>query len=196
MNLALAARVLREKRAVILPLGIALLGNLAIGALVVYPLHARVRAAEGQEGVSTQSLAAAGREFVAAQATLTGMSLAEKDLKRFYAEVLPVDLAGARRATYVLLAQLARDADLQYQRRSEQTRELKRGEASTTSDLTRFEIAMVLKGEYESIRQFLRDIEASKAFIVIDNVGLAEGTEPGSPLVLTVELSTYYRGGG
>ena len=52
---------------------------------------------------------------------------------------------------------------------------------------------MVLEGDYEGVRQFLRDVEASDGFIVIDNIGLAEGTDRSSALVLTVELSTYYR---
>jgi Tfp pilus assembly protein PilO len=52
---------------------------------------------------------------------------------------------------------------------------------------------MVLEGDYEGVRQFLRDVEASDGFIVIDNIGLAEGADRTSTLVLTVELSTYYR---
>ena len=55
---------------------------------------------------------------------------------------------------------------------------------------------MVLKGHYESVRQFIRDIEASDRFIIIDNVGITEGAEAGQPLVLTVALSTYYRTAG
>jgi Tfp pilus assembly protein PilO len=113
-------------------------------------------------------------------------------LQRFYREILPLDLPGARRATYVLLARLARDAELQYQRRMEDTEVPRAGEQSGLTTLARFAITMVLKGEYESVRQFIRDIEASDAFIVIDNVALAEGTEPGSSLTLTVELSTYF----
>ena len=46
------------------------------------------------------------------------------------------------------------------------------------------------------VKKFLRDIEASSEFIVIDNVALAEGNEPGGALVLTVELSTYFRAPG
>ena len=187
------ARVFRDRRAVILPLAVALLVNLGIGALVVFPSSERVARAEERELVALQDLAVAQREFAAANRTLQDKTRAEADLRKFYAEVLPADMVGARRATYVHLAKLAQDAGLQYQRRLEEPREPKQGDSATTSALTRFDIAMVLKGDYEGVRQFIRDVEASDGFIVIDNVGLAEGRDPGSDLVLTVELSTYYR---
>ena len=186
-------RVFRDRRAVILPLAVALLANLGIGAMVVFPSSERVARAEQQELVALQDLAAAQRESGAANRTLQDKTRAEADLKTFYAEVLPADMVGARRATYVHLARLAQEAGLQYQRRLEESREPKQGDSATTSALTRFDITMVLKGDYEGVRQFIRDVEASDGFIVIDNVGLAEGPDPGSDLVLTVELSTYYR---
>jgi len=187
------ARVFRDRRAVILPLAVALLVNLGIGAMVVFPSSERVARAEQQELVALQDLAAAQREFAAANRTLQDKTRAEADLKKFYADVLPADMVGARRATYVHLARLAQEAGLQYQRRLEESREPKQGDSATTSALTRFDITMVLKGDYEGVRQFIRDVEASDGFIVIDNVGLAEGSDPESDLVLTVELSTYYR---
>jgi len=187
------ARVFRDRRAVILPLAVALLVNLGIGALVVFPSSERVARAEQQELVALQNFAAAQREFGSANRTLQDKTRAEADLKTFYAKVLPADMVGARRATYVHLARLAQDAGLQYQRRLEESREPKQGDSATTSVLTRFDITMVLKGDYEGVRQFIRDVEASDGFIIIDNVGLAEGSDPGSDLVLTVELSTYYR---
>jgi hypothetical protein len=193
----LAVRLLREKRAVILPLAVVLLVNLVIGVLVVMPMAQRVADAEARQSVAVQDLVAAQREFNAATATVRDKSRAEADLKTFYSDVLPADMAGARRATYVHLAQLAKDAELQYQRRQEEPREPKSASVNgPASRLTRFDITMVLKGHYDSVRQFIRDVETSERFIVIDNVGLSEGSETGQPLVLTVELSTYYRTAG
>jgi Tfp pilus assembly protein PilO len=188
-----AVRVVREKRAVVIPLAVILLANLAIGALVVLPLSERVQRSGEQEQAATQELVSAQRDFTTANNTLRDKSRAELDLRKFYQDVLPGDMAGARRATYVLLSQLAHDADLQYQRRQEEAREPKPADQGPTSQLTRFDITMVLKGHYESVRQFIRDIEASDRFIVIDNVAIAEGSDAASPLVLTVDLSTYYR---
>lgn len=196
MTRMVVARIVREKRMFMLPLLVALVANVAIAALVVYPMTIGVAQAEQEEAIARQGLRAAEVEFAAVKATLADKSRAEQDLKRFYAEILPTGLVGARRATYVLLAQLARDADLTYQRRLEDTRPPRPGELGGSATLTQFEISMVLQGEYESVRQFLRDIEAAKAFIIIDNVALSQGTEPGAALALTVVLSTYYRTAG
>jgi Tfp pilus assembly protein PilO len=186
-------RVLRDRRASLLPLGVALLANAAIAGLVVWPESKRVAGDEQREVVALQELGSAQRDAVAATNMQRDKSRAEQDLQKFYTEVLPADLAGARRGTYVHLAQLAKDAGLRYQRRHEESLQPKAGGQEPASSLARFDITMVLKGDYEGVRQFLRDVEASEGFIVIDNIGIAEGSEPGSDLVLTVEMSTYYR---
>ena len=89
-------------------------------------------------------------------------------------------MAGARRTTYLHLSQLAKDAGLQYQRRLEESREPAASGQGPAPTLARFDITMVLEGDYEGVRQFLRDVEASDGFIVIDNIGLAEGTDRNS----------------
>jgi hypothetical protein len=188
-------RVFLERRVLILPLGLALLVNAAIFGFVVYPSSGRVARAEQQEQVALQELDAAQREYTAAERIQRDKVRAEQDLKKFYEEVLPADMAGARRATYLHLSRLARDAGLQYQRRLEESREPKAGDQAPAAKLARFDITMVLEGDYEGVREFLRNVEGSDGFIVIDNIGLAEGTERGANLVLTVQLSTYYRVG-
>jgi Tfp pilus assembly protein PilO len=193
MTGGLVGRVVREKRAVMLVLAFVVLANLAIAVLVVYPMSASVQTAERQAEVAAQALRAAEREFAAATATMTGRTRATDDLRKLYTKLLPMDLAGARRATYLKLTQLARGAQLMAQRRSEEVHEPRQSDVGAGTTLTRLGISMVLKGDYESVRQFLRDIETASEFIVIDNVALAEGTEPGSALMLTVELSTYFR---
>jgi len=190
---SLLRRIFLERRAIILPLAVALLINAVIFGFVVYPSSGRVARAEEREQLALQELTAAQREFGAATSTQRDKVKAEEDLQRFYSEILPADMAGARRATYLHLAQLAKDAGLQYQRRLEESREPREGERDRATSLARFDITMVLEGDYEGVRQFLRDVEASEGFIVIDNIGLAEGTDRSSTLVLTVALSTYYR---
>ena len=189
-------RIFRERRLLIVPLAVALVANAAIFGFIVYPSSGRVARTEQQERAALQDLAAAQRDHAAALRTERDKVKAEEDLHRFYTEVLPPDLAGARRATYLHLAQLARDAGLQYQRRLEESREPVADGQGPAPALARFDITMVLEGDYEGVRQFLRDVEASDGFIVIDNVGLAEGADRTSTLVLTVELSTYYRAAG
>lgn len=189
-------RIFRERRMLMIPLAVALLANAAIFGLIVYPSAGRVARAEQQERVALQDLADAQRDHAAALRMQRDQAKAAQDLHTFYTEVLPPDLAGARRATYLHLAQLAKDAGLQYQRRLEESREPVRNGEGPAPALARFDITMVLEGDYDGVRQFLRDVESSDGFIVIDNIGLAEGADRSATLVLTVQLSTYYRAAG
>jgi hypothetical protein len=54
-------------------------------------------------------------------------------------------------------------------------------------------VSCSLAGDWDDIRQLIYDIETGPDFIVIDNVGLSEGSEPNAPLALELQLSTYYR---
>jgi Tfp pilus assembly protein PilO len=193
MNVTTLLRIAREKRAAFVPLAAGLVINALLAALVVLPLSQRVATAETRQAQSVATLQAAERDQATAASTLRNKQHAERDLATFYGRVLPADMSEARRQTYVSLAQLASDAELQYQRRLEEVQVPRESGQGPQPLLTRLEITMVLRGEYDSVRQFIRDIEASEEFIAIDNVSLVEGSEPGSPLVLTVVLSTYYR---
>ena len=51
---------------------------------------------------------------------------------------------------------------------------------------------MVLSGTYADMRDFMYQLETAPEFVVIDNVQLAGGDGDGS-LVVTLDLSTYYR---
>ena len=51
---------------------------------------------------------------------------------------------------------------------------------------------MVLEGDYASVRQFIYELETTPAFVIIDDVTLAQN-DPAKPLTLTLELSAYYR---
>ncbi len=195
MTARLAWRSAREKRAWLVPLLAALLVNGLLSALVVLPLSARVGRIEQDEAAARAARQTAQREHDSARATLDHKQRAEADLGRFYTAVLPTSLSDARRQTYLRLAQLAADADLQYQRRLEEVQPPRDGGAGPAPQLTRLEITMVLRGEYDSVRQFIHDVEAAPEFVAIDNVALSEGAEPGSPLVLTLVMSTYYRTG-
>jgi Tfp pilus assembly protein PilO len=66
-------------------------------------------------------------------------------------------------------------------------------EALRNSPLERLSINCSLVGEWEDIRQLIHEIETGPDFLVIDNVALTEGESATAPLVLELELSTYYR---
>lgn len=193
MTAALLRRIARERRVLLVPLVTALLANALLAALAVLPLARRAEAAERNGASAEATLRAAEAEHATAVATLERKSRAEADLDHFYANVLPADVSGARRQTYVRLADLAREADLQYLRRLEEVLAPRAQGAGPAPVLSRFEITMVLRGEYDGVRQFIRDVEASEEFVSIDDVTLAEGNEPGSPLVLSLVMSTYFK---
>lgn len=185
--IAMLARVVRERRAVIVPLAALAIINVAAYALAVYPLSRRLEGAEARLAGAQQEEARAEREFERARLTLTSKDRADVELQKFYREVLPADLAGARRITYARLAQLARDANLVAERRSYDPDETYEGA------LDKLRITMVLQGEYADVRQFIHALETGPEFVVIEDVGLAEGGEAEAPLTLTLQLATYYR---
>jgi Tfp pilus assembly protein PilO len=171
------------------PLAILAVANVAALLLIVYPLSRRVAATEERaQGVGVQ-LARATQEFRAARATLEGRERTDKQLERFYAEVLPRDQTAARRITYLKLAQLARDADLLYDRRRFDTEAPDRESA-----LARMNISVPLHGEYGDMRRFIHTLETAPEFIVISEVALAKSDdEKSSSLTLTLNLTTFYR---
>ncbi len=184
----LARRVLAEHRRLVVPLAIALVVNVCVYALLVYPLSERVANVEQRNAAAEQSLAAAKGDFGQANGTLTGKDRASTELTSFYKDVLPPDLSGARRMTQLRLKQIARESGLRFER------DAYKPVVQRDSALTKLEISMVLAGSYANMRTFIHELETSPEFVVIDNVALAEGADGGS-LVVTLELSTFYRAG-
>ena len=183
----LLRRAAAEHRRLLVVLALAAVANVLVYALLVYPLSERVANVEERDQAAEQALAQARIEHTRASGTLTGKDRASAELATFYSDVLPQDLAGARRLTYLRLARLARDLALQYER-SSYAPGIEPG-----STLTRLEIRLILSGTYVDVRDFMYEIEAAPEFVVIDNVQLAEGGDGDGSLVVTLDLSTYYR---
>ena len=182
-------RIFIEKRLFILPVLGVLAANVIAYAAVIYPLAASVAGSEERAATAAVMLKAAEREQAAAAATVNGKARAEKELAKFYQDILPLDFETAGRVMYLQVAQLARECNLRY------TRRMLEPEAVRESSLAALTMNMTLEGSYEDIRRFIYRIETGSPFIVIDNVALAQGREPNSPLAVTLDLSTYYRVG-
>ena len=58
--------------------------------------------------------------------------------------------------------------------------------------LGRMRISMTLQGDYNSVRQFIYELETTPTFVIIDDVTLAQN-DPERPLALSLELSAYFR---
>ena len=180
-------RIVSENSRVIWLLAGALLVNAALYALVVAPLAQRVASGHQQAGEATRDLNAARQALAAAQATVAGKQQAEEELARFYRDVLPPDMSGARRALYPL-DQLVRSANLT--RLSSRTNP----DTERRGDLRKLTVTLTLSGEYTNVRRFIHDLEAAPEFLVLESVTVSQPLE-GRDLSVTAQVATYYRTG-
>jgi hypothetical protein len=185
--MTLLKRIFVEKRAVALPLIAALLVNVLVYALVVFPLAQRAAGAVDRAQTAAATLKAAERDQAAALALVTGKARAEDELATFFDSVLPTDRVAASRMTWARLPELARKANVRYEAGTFETDQtIKNGRVG------RMHTRMVLQGDWENIRRFIYDLETSPEFLIIDSVALSQ-LELGKPQLLTLEVSTYYR---
>jgi Tfp pilus assembly protein PilO len=185
-----ARRVLTEKRPLILPIVIALVVNIALFAIVLYPLSKKVAGGEQQATASATALTAAKRDYEAARATVKGKGQADQELQKFYTDVLPPDLSAARRATFLRIEQLAQKSNLRLER--ETTSEPK---PQRDSQLVKFTYRAYLSGEYQNIRRFIHELETAPEFLVLENVELTQSEVENRGLNVSVDIATYYRTG-
>jgi Tfp pilus assembly protein PilO len=181
------SRVARDYRVWIVALVLTFVGNLAALILLVLPLSASADATSARATRAAETLAAARADLQAAEQTRDGSAQAAKDLDRFYGEILPADVAAARRLTHLKLSQMARERNVRFQRSAASPEEMRE------SSLERLRVSYALVGDYDDIRALIYDIETAPDFLVIENVFLSEGQDEQAPLTLTLELSTYYR---
>ncbi len=187
MSANVTARVFAEKRTVITLLATLALANAAFFGGVVYPLQRRVASADQRAATAAAALASAEREQKIARDTLVGKERAQKELSRFYTDILPRDQSAARRITYLRLAELARDAGLQFDHRTFSVQEQR------DSTLLRLDITMLLSGRYADVRRFVHELERAQEFVVISGIELVQRDLDDSMLELTLRLATFYR---
>ncbi len=182
-------RVFREKRSLMLPLLIALAVNVALLVLAVLPLTQNVASEEARSVAAAADRMAAERAFARAEAIVNGKARADKELARFYGQVLPADHANVRRIAYLNLQQLAKAAGLTV---SQQNSPAPR-ESDDASVLAKYTTELTLSGSYQGIRQFIHAVESQPAFLVIESLDLATDGARDQPLAVTIKLATYIR---
>jgi Tfp pilus assembly protein PilO len=181
-------RIVTEHQRVIWLIVGAFLLNVAILLLVVYPFSNKVAGGQEAAAQAAAELAAARREHTAARATVTGKAQADAELQKFYRDVLPPDLSGARSITYLYLHQLAQQTNLRsVSGQAEVTQERE-------SHLEKLTLTVGLTGEYTNIRRFIHQLETAPEFLVLEDVML--GQQPERGISLRAKVSTYYRVGG
>ena len=180
-------RIVAEKRALIAPLMLGVIGNLAAYGLWVYPLGVKSAGAADRATGAAASLQVAEGELAAAQELVLGKSRADQELSTFFDKVLPADLPSARRLTYATLPSLAKKSNVKLvDRRFEVTK------IEKNARLGLLKVHTTWQCDYESFRQFIYALESASPFVIIDDVSLAQ-SDPAKPLTLIIELSTYYR---
>jgi hypothetical protein len=188
--MTLTRRIFEEKRRLIYPLIAALLLNVALFGAVVYPLSLKVAAGEQSAQAATLALTAARRDYESARDTATGKVAADAELKKFYGDVLPADQSAARRLIDLKIQQLAKKANVNYERATNDPT------AEHDSTLGKLSTTATLSGQYRDIRHFLYEIETAPQFLIIETVALSQGADTSTVLNVTVKVATYYQAGG
>jgi len=183
-------RTLSEKRRLIVPLVIAIVVNVVLYAVVVFPLGRQVVSAEGEARAQHELVNRARLDYLSAKATVTGKQQADVALQKFYKDVLPSDQSLARRLTYTRLAQLAKQANV---RLEHGTNTVAREKGSTLSKLS---TTYTLTGDYRDVRRFIYALETAPEFIVLENVVLTSGgDQQNRGLAMDLDIATYFRSG-
>ena len=185
--MTLARRIFVEKRALIIPVAVGVLLNIAAYLFVVRPLALKSAGVADRAIAARQALTLAERDLAAARALVTGTSRADEELATFYEQVLPPDQNSARRLTYLSIYHLARKMNVKFLDRKTEVETPKRD-----ARVGRWKIRTELQGDYENLRQFIYALESAPEFVIIDDVTLSQN-DAAKPLTLTIELSSYYR---
>ena len=185
------SRVLTEKRRIVVPLVIAVVANVLLYAVVVFPLGRQVASAETEANAQHDLLNRARQDHRAAKATVTGKQQADAALQKFYKDVLPVSDSAARRLTYTRLSQLAEQANVKLEQGANILTQEK------DSSLTKSTTSYTLAGDYRDVRRFIYSLETTPEFVVLENVALTSPGEQaaGRGLAMRLEIATYFRSG-
>ena len=182
-------RVLVERRAVVLPILVVLLANVAAYVLLVLPLEHSVTSAAEESVQALGDLGRARREATDAKNARTSSVQADDELQKFYGGVLATTFSQARDVADFWLDRTARESGVT-KKGSEYDYDVVKD-----SRLVRVKGTVSLEGSYGNIRRFLYAAETAKEFIVIEKVELSEsgtGAAGGDTLGVKLNLSTYY----
>jgi Tfp pilus assembly protein PilO len=180
-------RILVEKRVLVIVLAAGLILNAAAYVFYVRPMGIKSAGVSERAAAAAEAVTVAQRDYDAATGLVTGKKRADEELATFYDEVLPADQSSARRLTYTALPALARKTNVKFlDRRSDVD------PPGRDAQVGRLRIRTELQGDYESLREFIFELESAPEFVIIDDVTLTQ-SDPAKPLTLSLELSTYYR---
>ena len=186
MTLTFIRRVIGDKRLFVTLVTVGLALDAGLYGLAIYPWTVRLEDAGLRAAAAAANLEAARQRFEVARTAVDGKNRVDAELRTFYREILPRDLAGARTLTFARLAALAEAHGLLMERRASAP------DQDEDSRLARLRVSMLLSGAYRDIRRFIHALETSPEFVIIEEIVLSRGDETEAVEVLSLELSTYY----
>ena len=179
---------LREIRPMTLIVLVAGLGiNLAALFLLNVPQADRLRRSGEQLGKLSQQLTGRRGEVAEMYRAMAWIENQDRSLKVFFEQVL----SGKAERMVAIQRELREIASRHGINPSSIGYSHKPADEGT--NLVRFSASFPLMGNYEALRSFIRDIEHSKNFLVIDGIDLTNSREGGVRLALMIQVSTIFR---
>lgn len=185
------SRIYAERRAVVLPVLLLLIANLAVLAIGVWPLQRSVRAAGDEEFQALLDLEQARREDRDARMAETRKQEVDVELRKFYKDILPRDLASAQVVTQLWLAQVAKQNGVVFQQGTHRHAEVR------DSQLIKVTSEATLMGTYRDIRRFLFAVESAPEFVIVEEAQLGDTSagpaqNPTGELEIAIKAATYF----
>lgn len=185
------SRIYAERRAVVLPVLLLLIANLAVLAIGVWPLQRSVRAAADEEFQALLDLEQARREDRDARMAETRKQEVDVELRKFYKDILPRDLASAQVVTQLWLAQVAKQNGVVFQQGTHRHAEVR------DSQLIKVTSEATLMGTYRDIRRFLFAVESAPEFVIVEEAQLGDTSagsaqNPTGALEIAIKAATYF----
>jgi Tfp pilus assembly protein PilO len=185
------SRIYAERRAVVLPVLLLLIANLAVLAIGVWPLQRSVGAAADEEFQALLDLEQARREDRDARMAETRKQEVDVELRKFYKDILPRDLASAQVVTQLWLAQVAKQNGVVFQQGTHRHAEVR------DSQLIKVTSEATLLGTYRDIRRFLFAVESAPEFVIVEEAQLGDTSagpaqNPTGELEIAIKAATYF----
>jgi type IV pilus assembly protein PilO len=184
------ARIVTEKRRIIVPLVLLIVANVLLFVVVVFPLGRQVASARDEARTEQQLLRKARTDLQTAKASVSGKQQADAALQKFYKDVLPANASVARGLTFTRLSQLAQQANVRLSSGTNTETHLK------NSSLSKLTTTYTLSGDYRDVRRFIYSLETTPEFVVLENVNLKSTLDTQDHgLAMTLNIATYFRTG-
>jgi Tfp pilus assembly protein PilO len=178
-------RILESWRPIAAALAVLIVLNVLAHALVIRRTGAVSGDRELILGSARERVATAREEAQSLERTASKLACARSEVSRVFDDLLS---SKSERMTSIQreVRALARERGLDPDRITYRATEIK------NTGLVRFTISFPLRGQYATLEDFLKAVEESPNFLIVDQIALQE--ETGGMLLLTVDLATYFQG--